>query len=665
MDIEPLYELKERLNISVIAGISLMTEDVRLKRAVEQIEPLSKVDPIFAQIYQGALRMFEVPCEQRADALFEELALIRAALITQAKVEIEGEWSAISVGMRERVVTDVPCSIISLVQSVLTASSNGQYSILLKMRENSPESFRDFRIRFALVAGLGAECLELAYRIEQWLYEDGESVLPFLKHGFLPDGEKEMVRRVHVIEKIAKEKENNWYLEMLDTAEKEVREALIYALRHEKQNEEYVFHLIQTEKGKGKKAAIWALSYMDSPKVYEYLKNQLENENKNYKNKDRLEHTFWEDGYFYLSKSEQASDLVAEEIHRELDNRIEQVKRGKDQIDADKRKKLSQLFAAMIGKTSDAMLTVYKRLAETNLFSILKDTEHPNEPCILSYWNAPMWEMSREPCHLAYVDRLLMKSILFTEDSKLYQLAWELYQEHGESFLPSAFVASLLSRDGKSVFSAFSHYLTANQKKAGRHAMMEAFASLSYDTEWDSYVLTAVFQEAYRGEEFIVKRKIYGEFDFRWLELLTDEKIKKDGVFRRGDRQCSCFDNRKMATWNSVLERLIRPNDEKNCTLLGRYFCKLALNERKGKTWKKFLVVEKCGVKVEPEVVMDYMKKMERKNFWELEELIRSIPMKHEEKMAVLTTIRKLIETKEMKVDGWYESRYRQLFDEL
>ena len=50
MNLNPLYELKERLESSVIAGVSLLSEDFRLARAVEQMEPLAKASPIFQKI---------------------------------------------------------------------------------------------------------------------------------------------------------------------------------------------------------------------------------------------------------------------------------------------------------------------------------------------------------------------------------------------------------------------------------------------------------------------------------------------------------------------------------------------------------------------------------------------------------------------------------------
>ena len=71
-----------------------------------------------------------------------------------------------------------------------------------------------------------------------------------------------MVRRVEVLEAIAGKEENAFYLEMLSAAQKEVKEALIRALRHEKANETVLEELAKTEKGAFKKAALYALEEM-------------------------------------------------------------------------------------------------------------------------------------------------------------------------------------------------------------------------------------------------------------------------------------------------------------------------------------------------------------------------------------------------------------------
>ena len=183
MNIEPLYELKERLNTSMVAGISLMSEDFRFKRAVEQIEPLTKAAPIFAKIYQGALHILEVPLEQRANALLDELALLDAVLVTQAAAGIDGEIEAIPIEIEKKVITDAPYSKAAPAVEALSTTGGGHYSFLINLHQESPESFQDFRLRTALVNGLGASYTDLAAEVEEWLSEEDESILPYVKQG--------------------------------------------------------------------------------------------------------------------------------------------------------------------------------------------------------------------------------------------------------------------------------------------------------------------------------------------------------------------------------------------------------------------------------------------------------------------------------------------------
>lgn len=672
MNIEPLYELKERLNTSAVAGISLITEDFRLKRAIEQMEPLAKAVPIFAKIYQGALHILEAPEEQRADVLLDELALIDAVLVTQAAVGINGELSVVPAEIKEKVITDVPYSKVAPALEALTTTGSGHYAFLVEMHKESPESFQDFRLRSALVDGLRAGYSELADQVEQWLMEEDESILPYLKQGFQGDGKKEMVRRVHIIEKIAGAKENDWYIAMLDTAQKEVRETLIYALRHEKKNEELLLNLIKTEKSAGKKAAIWALIHMDSEAVYEYFRKQIDFDeaNSNIAVGQKRAKTLWEDGYFYLSKSEQISDLVAKELQKTLDFLEEQVKNGEYLLEVGKRIWISQMLSATIGKTSDAMLAVWKRLAGTTVFKKVKDQENPKGFTLTNGYEVSNFRNIWQPYNLNYLDRLLTASILWTKSPKLYQLAQELYQEYQEEFLISAMVVALLSKDGETVFSEFSHYLVQDgkkesaAKKEGRIGIMGAFALLSYNKASDGYVLSYSFQDVYLKELITVKEQIFGELDLRWLELLTDNKIKKDGAFRRGAYQWSRFDIGQMASWDSVLESLIRPNDEKNCALLGAYFYDRALYGKKGRLSDHFEAVQKCHLNFKPEVIVKYVKQKGKMYFGEFWQLVQGIPMTREDKIAAIEEVRRLAEKKEIGLN-WIEESYLQLLDKI
>ena len=456
---------------------------------------------------------------------------------------------------------------------------------------------------------------------------------------------------------------------MLDTAKKEIRETLIYALRHEKKNEELLLNLVKTEKGKNKKAAIWALSYMESEKIYQYFGEQLgygKDNSNTFAVLQKRTKSLWEDGYFSLSKSEQISNLVAESINQYLDFLEKREESGNVLIEIDTRMQIRRMFTAMIGKTSDAMIAVYKRLAATKVFDKLKNAEGKNSrftlPCM--YQHSGIRGTGESDC-IKYVDQMLSKSILFTKSPKLYQLAQELYQEYGEAFLISALSAALLSKEGEEVFLEFSSYLVQDkqkesaEKKAGRLAIMETFSFLRYDEEQDEYILADLFQEPYLERWFAVEEKIYGKFDLRWLELLTDNKIKKDGSFTL--KQRSDFDtgyyHDAAASWDSVLERLVCPKDEKNCALLGEYFYNRALYGRKGRFSDYFRVVEKCHMNFEPEDLIRYMKQAGKKNFWDFERMVINIPMTAEKKKAALEEMKSLIEKNEITFSNFDQKR--------
>ncbi len=81
MDITPFYELKNRLYASVAAGCCSISEDFRLKRAVESFEPLSKVNKAFLKLYDMCVSLInsEFPSSEISDCI----ALADALAVTQ------------------------------------------------------------------------------------------------------------------------------------------------------------------------------------------------------------------------------------------------------------------------------------------------------------------------------------------------------------------------------------------------------------------------------------------------------------------------------------------------------------------------------------------------------------------------------------------------------
>lgn len=69
MDLTPLYELRERLKTSAIAGTALLADDFRLKRAIENFAPLAQASPIFGKVAQLAQAALAPDCADRPGAL--------------------------------------------------------------------------------------------------------------------------------------------------------------------------------------------------------------------------------------------------------------------------------------------------------------------------------------------------------------------------------------------------------------------------------------------------------------------------------------------------------------------------------------------------------------------------------------------------------------------
>ena len=59
MNLQPLYDVKERLEYAAVAGVSLLGEDFRLQRAAEGLKPLAAASPVFGKIDAGLYHVIQ------------------------------------------------------------------------------------------------------------------------------------------------------------------------------------------------------------------------------------------------------------------------------------------------------------------------------------------------------------------------------------------------------------------------------------------------------------------------------------------------------------------------------------------------------------------------------------------------------------------------------
>ena len=98
MNLQPLYDVKERLESAAIAGTGLLGEDFRLQRAAEQLRPLGAASPVFGKISAGLDKLLAAPAGERSGLLLDLLALTDAVVYTQGRTGVAGELEPLAAG---------------------------------------------------------------------------------------------------------------------------------------------------------------------------------------------------------------------------------------------------------------------------------------------------------------------------------------------------------------------------------------------------------------------------------------------------------------------------------------------------------------------------------------------------------------------------------------
>lgn len=443
MDTTPIYELRERLRAAAMAGTSLLAEDFRLRRVCETFKPLAAASPVFAKIEQLTEQLLSPDISHPQGALLDAVSLTDAVICTLGAVDVAGEITPLEIVESEEtadaMIVNAPYSVLKELLEGLEGTGGACYRI----REEHPALFRDYRVKYALVQALGASYAEFANDVAKWLCEDKDkSILPLLYRDFDPAGKREMVRRVEVIEAVAGADANDFYIKMLDTAQKEVRQALIFALRHHQDNVPLLLEMTKKERGKNKDAAFWALANIENAQAAAYFKKYAE------KNPKAVL------GYLTDASSEWAAEVVEELCDRvleQIENINEVAAEEKDLSDVFYL--LHDLLRALYGKGGAHGCECYRKLlrhlpAVNALFEKRKKQHNPVEKIM---WRLDFLQSLANVQYLYPMGKfisglglLLMQSLVVNPDADLQALALELYQADAY-FLPAAVMTKLLN----------------------------------------------------------------------------------------------------------------------------------------------------------------------------------------------------------------------------
>lgn len=590
MDIAPIYELKTRLRAAMIAGTNLLSEDFRLKKAAENFSALSSASPVFAKISAMTEKLLS---DNSPECLLDTITLVDAVITTLGTAEVKGEIENLSDSGISSVIVNAPYSKLSAILDALTSTGGGQLNTIITARKESPEIFNDFRVKPALIKGLNASYAELAETAANILKDMGKEIIPLLKKDFDPKGKKDMIRRLHIIEELCGAEENAFYLEQLEQSDKDVRKALIYALRHDENNADRLIELSKTEKGKLKTAALSALISFDCEKSEKFFNEYAE------KKPDEV--------ISILNKatSEWTSRLTARLINELLiDGKGNKVTLSQA-ADSDKVKlKFKTSFwdmnAALWGKFGTEIEEIYRGFTNAN--------------------GAPS------------MDTRLEETILATDNDDLKALAKELNRapKTKNMYISAEAASRLLSGDDSSKW--FAEQITTAFKSGGKKSVN------------DSEIIKTLRKIFFKDGKYYLVNRCYDPINDGWIVNASREVAQPlKGAVSDALIKCPCWEyDRLLGDW-------IDPNDKEYCEKVGRHFCgRLAEFSGTGFSdiplWCGF--IKRCGLSNVKNLAVDCFKNIKSKCYtaW-VQRVVQDVPgddkYKLEESRAILEIARK------------------------
>lgn len=571
MDTNPIYELRSRLRAASITGTGILSEDFRLKRAAENMKPLEASSPIFAKIGQLMNELFEPDCPNPAGTLLDVLTLADAVITTLGNVEVNGEIEPVEIDKNEKhTIINAPYSVLKGLLEALTTSGSGHYNYVVDVRETNPELFSDYRVKHAMVQALGASYVELADMVTEWLMEEDEAILPMLMRDFDPKGKKEMVRRVNVIDAVAKEKANDFYVKMLETAEKEVRLSLIYALRHNPDNVDMLLDMINAEKGNSKKAAISVLATMDDERAEAFFVKMTDK-----KPIEALE-------YIQPVSSGWSSKLLAGQLGKTLAGLLmlspEEVKemKSKNSKDTDAKGKdiitqFNYCITALIGKGGEEICECYRKmlagkekLDALGPVGLMRYTDYYFKDLPNRYY-----QLYQKPFE-ERIGVILYMTLMLNSEECLKSLALELYESNKSAcFLAAALTVKLLN--GEDCTEWLDGQITDNklpgkkQDKEKLKAAEEALSCVRWNEKRNGYVFHVLGNDKYEVPVDINdSRKM-----IEWMKLHASKEM------------------------DAVIYKWLTFEDEEECRQMGEWFYQRALITAENKEYLKYM--KRCG----------------------------------------------------------------------
>ncbi len=642
MNLQPLYDLKERLEYIAIAGIGFIQEDFRLKRVVDGLAPLALASPVFAKINASANALLEAPQEERSTRLLDVLSLVDAVVYTQGVTNVNGDIIPITKKSGNYI-----CASYGQLQPLILALSttgSGRMSIVEGCWKEHPEYFMDFRVLPYVMKALSDNYSELADLAFTILSSQGVDIVPILKEGFNPAGKREMVQRAHLVATLAGKVENDWFVSILPEAKKEVREVVIRALGMCQDNAQLLLDLCQSERGKAKEAAWQSLCYMEDVSCAEHWKKEI---------KKKPGSIACLEGV----NTPVAADMTAF-VLRELLEKIHFVC-NEEQAD-----KLWQYSNVARGKYSEEMSHLWNWIAsEMPAFAKI----YPEKKAKNSGF-----------CVAEQLQKCMMQTVLWNPCREVLELAKSLAKSCKEWFLCCGFLADLIEQPAEYVFDTYSPYMMVDanskkemlQEKNNRLQIMEVLSLIKWDGEKQCYFLS------FTKNDLITERMIYSaiyfnKIDFRWIQLLTDKKfLKKEQVVGFDSIWYTWSIETKKVSAEDILINVINPQDASACAVIGDYLYKRILQTGKINSYIDKLL--RCGWTNWKGLLAHCAEKNGEVGFYLTKHVLSKLPITNVERAEELKQLDELVRSEKVKIakhswarNNWSSEKIQEIITKL
>ncbi len=272
MDISKFYELRERLYNTAAAGCMTVSEDFRLKRAVDDFKPLAEANKAFAKLFSLCEKLLSA--DKPESVIADCIALCDALAVTQGAFA-DNSTTARADGVYP--TAEKPASAICAINAMISKSDTD----LWKLSDEYKDTLRDPRVISAFIVALEKGKFNENFQIfcEIMCEVCGKGLVPALKASVKDTG-----RQLKYIAKLTGDEENEYFraLAVDESKPEKVRVEAVSALSCSAENGALLAEIFNTSKGKIKDAALMTLAEMNAPEAEPFFEKLLQKYKKSY-----------------------------------------------------------------------------------------------------------------------------------------------------------------------------------------------------------------------------------------------------------------------------------------------------------------------------------------------------------------------------------------------